>query len=241
MIIQTNTIDISGKTQTYTVRKSNRARHILLNVNQQGEIELVVPRRASLLTAESFLKQRKVWLAGRIKHYETILAQSPLKQLVNGTKLRFLGQELELQIRQDINRKRPLVQRTASRITIIISANDQKNIKAALVQFYREAARNYFYKVVQRTVRDLKVKVACIKIGNYSSQWGSCSRTGRISLNWRLLLGPEEISYYVAVHEVAHLVQQNHSKIYWEVVKRFDPDYEQHRRWLRRHGHELVI
>lgn len=57
--------------------------------------------------------------------------------------------------------------------------------------------------------------------------------------SWRLIMAPPAVLDYVAAHEVAHLVEMNHSKAYWAVVQRICPDYQTHRRWLRLHGPEL--
>jgi hypothetical protein len=57
--------------------------------------------------------------------------------------------------------------------------------------------------------------------------------------SWRLIMAPPEVLDYVAAHEVAHLVEMNHSPAFWAVVRRLMPEYEAPRRWLRAHGHEL--
>ena len=71
------------------------------------------------------------------------------------------------------------------------------------------------------------------------SRWGSCTADGGIMLSWRLTLAPREVFNYVAAHEVAHLVEMNHSPAFWAVVERLDPDHQTSRAWLRREGAAL--
>lgn len=78
-----------------------------------------------------------------------------------------------------------------------------------------------------------------ISVKDQRSLWGSCTRAGNLNFSWRLLLAPDSVLDYVVVHELAHRVQMNHSRRFWEVVERLCPEHRSHRRWLRRHGAEL--
>ena len=71
------------------------------------------------------------------------------------------------------------------------------------------------------------------------SRWGSCSTTGTLSYSWRLIMAPPQVLDYVAAHEVAHLVEMNHSPAFWRVVEDLMPDYDVPRRWLRTDGSAL--
>lgn len=79
-----------------------------------------------------------------------------------------------------------------------------------------------------------------IRIGDQRSRWGSCSATGTLSFNWRLVLAPATVFEYVVVHELCHLEVADHSGAFWRLVERAFPAYERDERWLRRHGHELL-
>jgi len=81
---------------------------------------------------------------------------------------------------------------------------------------------------------------AAVTIRGQRARWGSASRTGRISLNWRLILAPPAVLDYVVIHELAHLRVPGHSRAFWAVVRRHAPDPEGARRWLREHHGELL-
>jgi predicted metal-dependent hydrolase len=72
------------------------------------------------------------------------------------------------------------------------------------------------------------------------SRWGSCSSKGDLMFSWRLIMAPPEVLDYVAAHEVAHLVEMNHSARFWAVCKRLCPATDTHRKWMRAHGAELL-
>ena len=78
--------------------------------------------------------------------------------------------------------------------------------------------------------------VSSISIRNQRSRWGSCSRSGRICLNWRLVTMPDDVRDYVLIHELMHLKRMDHSSKFWKLVAEACPQYQDARRWLRRHS-----
>ena len=78
-----------------------------------------------------------------------------------------------------------------------------------------------------------------VRINNARSRWGSCGAKGTINFSWRLALAPSAVIDYVVVHELAHLIERNHSARFWRRVAEVIPDHNLHRRWLRQNGHLL--
>ena len=85
----------------------------------------------------------------------------------------------------------------------------------------------------------LGVAFGRIRVKDQRTLWGSCSPSGDLSFNWRLTQAPAEVLDYVVVHELAHRLEMNHSRLFWAHVERVLPGHRVHRRWLRRHGREL--
>ena len=85
----------------------------------------------------------------------------------------------------------------------------------------------------------LGVSVRRVSVRDQSSRWGSCSTTGVLSYSWRLILAPPFVLDYLAVHEVAHLVEMNHSLPFWRLVNRLCPDANRAKAWLDVHGTDL--
>ena len=111
----------------------------------------------------------------------------------------------------------------------------------ALERFYRRRARIEIAARLDRACRVAGSSYAGLAIRNQRTRWASCSSTGTMSFNWRLLLAPEAVLDYVVWHEVCHLQVMDHSARFWELVARFCPDHRQHARWLRRYGRTLAL
>lgn len=78
-----------------------------------------------------------------------------------------------------------------------------------------------------------------VRVGDQRTLWGSCSRKGDLSFNWRLTLAPPEVLDYVVIHELAHRLEMNHSKRFWAHVARACPEHRERRRWLRKNSEVL--
>lgn len=113
--------------------------------------------------------------------------------------------------------------------------------REALQKRYVEAAKEYFPKRVAYFQQFTGGTYTRITIRDQKTRWGSCSAKGTLSFNWRLMLAPPAILDYVVVHELCHLTHMNHSKAFWDAVAAVCPDYLSARKWLREHGHELIL
>lgn len=100
----------------------------------------------------------------------------------------------------------------------------------------REQARRLVKAKLNQWSMYFDVQWGSVRIGNQSSRWGSCSSSGTLSFNWRLIELPDELTDYIVVHELAHLVHQNHSPRFWAEVERVLPHWRAHRKSLRAHS-----
>ena len=111
--------------------------------------------------------------------------------------------------------------------------------KERLEARYREAAREVIEKRVATFHQLTGGEYTGISIRSQKTRWGSCSATGTLSFNWRLILAPPIILDYVVVHELCHLHHMDHSPAFWADVERVMPDYQIRRKWLKAHSAEL--
>jgi predicted metal-dependent hydrolase len=94
-----------------------------------------------------------------------------------------------------------------------------------------QASDHYAAKIGRRVTR--------VTLRDTRSRWGSCTAEGALMYSWRLIMAPPEVLRYVAAHEVAHLVEMNHSNRFWAVVEGLYPGWQTQRAWLRSHGGAL--
>jgi predicted metal-dependent hydrolase len=107
-------------------------------------------------------------------------------------------------------------------------------------KWYREQARVEIERSLGHESKRLNIEYASVTIRNQRTRWGSCSKDGALSFNWRLILAPPAILSYVVVHELCHRVRHDHSPEYWQLVAAARPTFAEERRWLGEHGPEVL-
>ena len=116
---------------------------------------------------------------------------------------------------------------------------DPSNVRGEIEADLRELARVRLIPQLTGLASALEVDLAGVSIRNQRTRWGSCSRTGFIALNFRLVQMPSCVAEYILIHELMHIRQQNHGPRFWRLVERACPTFRESERWLRRHGRSL--
>jgi predicted metal-dependent hydrolase len=104
----------------------------------------------------------------------------------------------------------------------------------------RREARARITLIAQSEARALGVEYERITLRDQRTRWGSCSSSGALSFNWRLVLAPHDVLDYVVVHEVCHLVEHHHGPAFWKLLERRRPAYRESKRWLDEYGWEIL-
>jgi len=117
----------------------------------------------------------------------------------------------------------------------VLEAKRPAHVDAAL----KDQARRDLPPRLLQLAADNGLSVTRVTIRDQRSRWGSCSRTGHIALNYRLLLMPAEVRDYILIHELMHLRQPDHSRKFWRHVEAACPHFRDAERWLRKHGASL--
>ena len=212
----------------YSIRRSDRARRVRVSVDAERGVEVILPRRAPEKAAAAAVVELRPWIERRLRAVEAARAQIAARA---GT-VPYLGQTLSLV--PEAGRTR--VHRRGDELRV--PAGDPR---AALERWYRRMAREEIEPRLDEAVAELGTRYTRLTIRNQKTRWGSCSTTGAMSFNWRLLLGPEEVLDYVVWHEACHLKVMDHSPRFWALVAHHMPAYPHARRWLRRPGGTLVL
>jgi predicted metal-dependent hydrolase len=213
----------------YRVRRSDRARRVRVSVDARGEVEVVLPRRTPERAAAAAVVELRPWIERRLA--EASAARVAIA--ARGAAVPYLGRELAL-------RPEPGRTRVHRRGDLLLVPGDER-APAAIERWYRRAAAREIAPRLDAAVAALGASYSTLTIRNQRTRWGSCSATGALSFNWRLLLAPESVLDYVVWHEACHLRVMDHSTDFWTLVRRHCPGYEDDRRWLRRHGATLVL
>jgi predicted metal-dependent hydrolase len=213
----------------YEVRRSDRARRVRVNVDPAHGVEVVLPRRASAREAAAAISELRPWIERRLAEIERVRAAVAAR----GETLPYLGQTLRLVAQPGRTR--------AHRRGEILLVPEGERQRMAIERFYRRAAHTEIAPRLDEACAAVGTSYAGLSIRSQKTRWASCSRSGAMSFNWRLLLGPEPVLDYVVWHEVCHLEVMDHSPRFWKLLAERCPDYRQQLRWLRRHGATLVL
>ncbi len=234
------TIIIGDAEHTYSLRKSRRARRLLLHVEHDGSIEVVIPWYVSYREAQQFAAQKHAWLKRTIDKHSQIRSRIPQRRLISGEKLPFFGEVYTLDVTIEPERKKRLIRDAENILRICVTS--RKDVHEAVISWYKRKVKDYFTGQSITMGNKLGVRVQRIAVRDTKTQWGSChQQKGTLTFHWRLALGPERAARYVVAHEVAHLKYANHSDRFWETVEYLVPSYEDDRRWLRQHSHSLMF
>jgi predicted metal-dependent hydrolase len=208
-----------------TVKRSARARRLSLRVSRlDGKVTLTLPTRTPLREGIAFVEEREIWLR------QNLIKLAPEATVAAGGTVRYRGDEL------------PVVAGAVKRAAIIGGALHVPDAATAGVRakaYLKLRARDALAEASDRYAGMVGRDYTRLSIRDTRSRWGSCSSEGVLMYSWRLIMAPSPVLDYVAAHEVAHLVEMNHSDAFWAVVARICPDYQTHRVWLRKNGDVL--
>jgi hypothetical protein len=213
----------------YQVRRSDRARRVRVTVDLARGVEVVLPRRAPEREAAAAIREFRPWIERRMAE----LSDARAIVAARGETVPYLGQTLSLSVqagRTRVTRRGDL---------LLVPVGDAR--MPALERWYRRAARSEIEPRLKRACALAGTSYSGLTIRGQRTRWASCSRSGSMSFNWRLLLAPEAVLDYVVWHEVCHLEVMDHSPRFWRLVASRSPGYREHVRWLRTNGPTLVL
>lgn len=224
----------------YTIRRSTRARRARIQVSADG-VEVVVPDRMPLRDVEPFVDEKQAWIERTLRRMRDAEAERPRPRLEDGGEVPYLGERLALHVRVEPGRARAHVARRGEALEVSVGEPGPEPVRAALEAWYRRRAREEVAARLDAAVARTGAAYTSLQIRGQRTRWASCSSTGGMSFNWRLLLAPAEILDYVVEHEVVHLEVHDHSERFWSLLAARCPRYREHEAWLRANGHTLRL
>ena len=227
-------VTLQGEKVAYEARHSDEASEPRIDVDLHG-VRVVLPED-STTDPEELLKENAVWVLEKKRKYDRYREQIPDRQFKQGERFPFLGEQYEIVVEQ-----RPASQVVENEFRLAKHHVEQTSIKRALEALYRRKARELFEDRADHFASEMEVEYDKIEVRNQRTKWGSCSTTGTLGLNWRLMMAPSDVVDYIVIHEVAHLQEQNHTDEFWSLVAKYAPGYQEQAHWLEENGTRLVF
>ena len=220
------------------VIRNPRRKRLSLEVGSKG-ILARAPERMRLSTIEKFGYSKRDW----IKHYSSNLPDPVLPiQLTNGAILKLLDEDITLSLYLNKRGTGNLNNSILELPVIQTKRPIEDSIKDKLIRWYKHQALTCLRDKVAFFADEMDIHLPNsmnVKVRDYKRRWGSCDHKGDLSFNWRIIMAPEATIDYVAIHELAHLIEFNHSTKFWNIVAKQMSDWKHHQQWLHDNGAQL--
>jgi predicted metal-dependent hydrolase len=213
-------INLNQKEIDYTLRFSNKAKYLRLQINHANELEVILPKRYRHEKAEDFILQKKNWILKHLKEKQK-------------NAFHFLGKEIEIQINYDLFVKKPQIIYSNQKLIANIPAGYSFTQDEIYNFWLKHKAKIYIPKRVKELSKLTGFYYKRITLRSQKTRWGSCSARGSLSFNYKLMKFRKEVVDYVIIHELCHLKELNHSKKCWKLVEKFCPGYKNLKRELK--------
>jgi len=219
-------IDLDGKTVLYAVRVSLKARHVRLEVRPETGLTVVIPREYPLSKLPDLIQGKRRWVLSKLEMY----GEARRKYAANVDTACYLGRELRISALPDGDNPAGL---SFSGDELLLHLKTEEDNRRSIEFWLRSQAGLIIKELAEKHSLKIGVKYSALRIRSARTRWGSCSPSGAISFNWKLIMAPLPVIEYVVIHELCHLRELKHSKRFWGMVGAFCPDWRAHRKWLR--------
>ena len=209
--------------------RSPKARRYLLTVRAAGEIHVTLPRSGARAEAIEFVRSRIAWIERQLERQRQ--RGAPPKTWKAGTEILLRGEKLPLELASSGEGR--LLRLGLECWKPAAFADD---LRPAVEKHLQALARKELVPRAEKLAREQGCPLRRVSVRNQRSRWGSCSRSGTVSLNWRLIHAPGAVRDYVILHELMHFREMNHSPRFWAQVERACPDFKAGEAWLKAHS-----
>lgn len=209
-----------GASSPIEIKRRKGSRHLRISIGMENQIVASAPWRCSLREVTAFVEKHRDWIEAQLKKVPARQALSEWFETspwLSGSGDRFT---VSLQ-KTDATRSNYRFDQGGSEIILQLPA--ELDLEVALVKLVRRFAQDALHCRVAYHAKRLDLKYSRVSVRDQTGRWGSCSSSGVISLNWRLVLLEPDLQDYIILHELAHLTEMNHSKRFWALLDGYHP------------------
>jgi predicted metal-dependent hydrolase len=224
----------NGGEIAYQLERSAR-RTIGLKINESGLV-IHAPLRISIRELNAILLTKIKWIQSKLKAQE----ENRLPHFVwqHNADLLWLGNEIKLSVLTASQQR--TIELESGYLTVPSALSNNTGLMAKkVIDWYRKQAKADFERRVDILSAKLGVETPKVYLSNAKSRWGSCNHRREVRLNWRLIQAPPSLINYVVSHELAHLIEMNHSPKFWSIVSHLYPNYKEAEKQLKAWGPKL--
>ena len=228
--VEPYSLTIDGQPVIVNVRRNSRAKRIILRLTRDATgVAVTIPKNMNAARAQAFVEKSVPWISKHLKQ------RAPKTVLGPGSVIPLRGIPHEVHA---TTARRGLITIDPEARRILVPG-DPRHLSRRLQDWLKAQAKADLTEASARYAKSMAVDFKRISVRDQKSRWGSCSASGDLSYNWRLILAPSHILDYVAAHEVAHRQHMNHGPRFWRLVLTHCPHASTAKHWFKSNGAEL--
>jgi predicted metal-dependent hydrolase len=216
----------------YDVVKSEKASRPRIDVDI-NQVKVVLPENSDL-DASSIIEENKEWIEDKQAKFDDYKEEAPKRDFEEGETFHFLGNPKKLEFEN-------ISELSIEEASIKAPEDQENNLEDLLRSFYISEAKQRIKPKVEKFSEQIGVEYNKIEFRNQRTLWGSCSPKRNLSFNWRLIMAPKEVIDYVVVHELAHLIEKNHTEKFWRIVEEHHDSHKESAEWLDENAAKLIF
>jgi predicted metal-dependent hydrolase len=212
----------------YKLKKHRRARHVKLRTSRLNGLEITVPYRFNQKELPAILEEHRAWIVKQLLKMQADFTEA-LPDVIH-----FPAIHTSWSVRYISGIKRmQLIESALSELTLIGKVDNKPLAREKLTDWARKIAKEHLPSMLDFVSRETGIGYEGVSVRDQKTQWGSCTASKIINLNYRLIFLPRGLVRHIMVHELCHTVHLNHSKRFWALVAKHDPTWMENKRALR--------
>ena len=220
---------------TYTIVRSAKRKKLTITVERDRSIVIHAPSSATAEAVRKAVEAKHQWLYTKLRHPQKYKDQpaAPGKEVVSGESALYLGTEYKIEIAETFTGS------VEFDGTFLVPRARASRRREVLKGWYIARAREIILPRVELCAHELGVTFSTARVVDNRYRWGSCTVNDNVTFNWRLIKAPMPVVDYVIVHELAHLIECNHTPKFWSIIRAKVPNMAKAKSWLRENGQTL--
>ena len=220
----------------YSVKRSKKRKKLTITVERDKTVIVHAPIHTSDEKIQQVVESKRSWIYGKINHPQKY--QDPLhppgKEIVSGESTLYLGRNYRIEVVEHTENGQ-----VEFRQQFIIPCGEHATQRELLRTWYVRRAEEKIIPRTEQWAREIGVEVAQIRMVDNRYRWGSCTPKNNVHLNWRLIKAPMFVIDYIIVHELAHLLESNHTPRFWNIIRAQLTKVDEAKTWLVNNGQLL--
>lgn len=219
----------------YSLERSNR-KTIGMSVERDYGVSLAAPKKVSCEDIDSIIESKRYWIY-KAQAEQNLLNNSRVsREFVDGEGFLFLGKSYRLRLEADLPAALSL-----SEGYFLLNEEDISKGREVFKKFYKQNGLLILKERIEYFQNKLGIKPSSLRIMELKNRWASTSDVNSLNFNWKIFMAPLSVIDYIIVHEMAHMIENNHSDKFWSIVESVIPDFFTRKNWLRFNGANLDI